>query len=278
MKILPVIVLYKRELEKSDSFLYLKEINNDTINSIFIYDNSPEYNSSNIENKKNIIYISDINNSGVSKAYNCAAKYANKNGYDWLLLLDQDTKPPHDLIENYISSIHKNPNIPLFSPILMTKNGKICSPCIYKYHRGFSPKKIYSGIKNLNQYSPINSCMLISTQALLDVGGYNENVYLDFSDFQFIERLRKKHKLFYLIDSYAIQDFSNDESCHLKLDSRFQTYCDCATNCSKESMLDHIQYFLMVFFRAIKLTLRTRNIIFLKTFFRYFLLKKSRKN
>ncbi len=280
MRILPVVVLYKQNIQDCDSLLSLFQMDDYTryIDSIYVYDNSPQFNKETASkfNSLNIIYEKDTLNSGVSRAYNVASKYALANGYDYLWLLDQDTAFPVESLNKYVKAIEENPEIPVFSPILKTKNGNICSPCVYKWHRGFQPDKIVPGINSLLHYSPINSGMLIQVKVFCEVGGYNENVFLDFSDFQFIERVKKKYNNFYVVDFEAKQDFSNDIIDPSALIYRYKIYCKCAVGCEKEKFIDKIQYFSIVFARACKLFIRTKKMNFFAVFFKHYILKSNK--
>lgn len=277
MKILPVVVLYKRKVEDCDSILSLFHMDayTDYIDSIYIYDNFPELNEDLVSELKSLrlIHEKDYNNSGVSRAYNVASQYAIDNGYDYLWLLDQDTAFPTSSLHKYVDAISENPQLPIFSPILKTKNGKICSPCVYKWHRGFQPDNISPGIHSLHHYSPINSGMLINLECFKKVGGYNEKAYLDFSDFQFIERLKEKYQYFCVVDFQANQDFSNDAIDPEVLLSRFKIYCECALGCEKIKLLDKIQYFCIVLARSCKLFIRTKRISFFTIFLKNYLFK-----
>jgi hypothetical protein len=127
----------------------------------------------------------------------------------------------------------------------------------------------------LNKLAPVNSGMLVDLKAFYEVGGYNEKVKLDFSDFQFIERFRKVHKTFYVMDLICEQDFSDDEiSCPAQA-KRFRYYCEGARNIEKEGAWDWIQYNSFVFLRAVRLTIRYGNASFLRTYFNTFLFRSN---
>ena len=270
--LLIIIVVYQRTLEDCESFRSIVGLQPDDFPlEVFVYDNSPQ-NQNVIHHKNiNIKYVHDPQNSGVSKAYNEGAKYAAENRKEWVLLLDQDTNLPKCILEKYRSAINGNPYIDLFVPILKLKGGTIFSPSLYKFKRGFFLKNIEVGKHSLNRYAPVNSGMMVRTSAFLDVGGYNEEVQLDFSDFQFIERFRKKHPDFVVIDAECGHDFSNDEGTFESQSMRFQLYCKGARNVENKSHWDWHQYNLVVFIRALRLTLRYRNTEFLGTYFRNFL-------
>lgn len=277
MKVLPVVVLYNTSLSSCDSVNSLKNQNLSllSIDRLFIYDNSPDASLNAGLNSKyddlDVIYMHDVSNSGVSKAYNIAASYAAKNGFDWILLLDQDTVLPTGALEKYHQGMSDNPDLPVFSPILKTKQDVICSPCRYKFHRGFTPEHVPRGRASFKDFAPINSCMMVSTNKLIGVGGYNEGARLDFSDFQFIERLKKVYPDFFILDFVALQDFSNETTNLLSLKSRFKIYCECAKACERESFKDNFQYLVIVFLRMAKLTVRTKSFDFFKIFINHYI-------
>lgn len=273
-KILPIVVLYKKELQYADSINSLLEGDVDgCITDIFVYDNSPKQHSnaapvSGIYKNRNVIYIHDPKNSGVSAAYNLGMHKAKCLGFKYVLLLDQDTIFPVDAMGVYFQSIKDNPGINLHAPKLLTLNGEFCSPLRYAMHRGFVTNELDPGVYSLDKYSPINSGMLLDVKMAISVGGYNKAVYLDFSDFQFIERLKDKSKEFYLMPLTLKQDLSNEDENHKNLLNRYTIYCECARNCERLTVYDDFIYFMMVFIRAIKLTIRTKKLKFLPVFYK----------
>ena len=117
--------------------------------------------------------------------------------------------------------------------------------------------------------------MLVNLKAFHEVGGYNEKVKLDFSDFQFIERFRKVYKTFYVVDIICEQDFSDDEISLPTQAKRFRYYCEGARNIEKEGAWDWIQYNSFVLLRAMRLTIRYGNVSFLRTYFSAFLFRSN---
>ncbi len=272
-----VVVLYNCKIKDSKS---LTSINDSLafysyILDVVVYDNSPysDIENESIFNRKQLTihYFHDPTNPGVSKAYNFAAKYAEELKKKWLLLMDEDTSFPLESISNYLQAIEQHPDINLFSPILKLRTGTILSPCRYSFKRGFALKQVSAGVNSLKHISPINSGMLISLDAFIKAGGYNEKVRLDFSDFQFIERLKRVSEMFYVINIIALQEFSDEITDVVKLNKRFAFYCDGAKNCEKKSFTDRFSYFMVVLLRAMALVYRTKNIIFYKTFIQSYL-------
>lgn len=264
MKILPIIVLYNQSLFNTRT--YLSVLRGSKL-PFLVYDNSPTAMHSSDEFSHEIKYVSDIENGGVSKAYNYGASYAKENGFDWLLLLDQDTIFPDGALNRYIASQLMNPQIMLFAPVLRLVTGRPFSPTKsflkHSYPIILTPGKIYP----LSKIVPVNSGILVNTDAFIRVEGYDEMVPLDFADFLFIDRFAKKYKSFYLIDLICIQDFSNEERDPDKLLKRFEIFCRGAKNYKKSNYYDSFCFLYVVLRRAMGLTIKTGNPVFIKKVF-----------
>lgn len=264
-----IIVLYKVNLTDCITFNSLDRFKiqgNQKINLI-IYDNSPDSQTHFNTDKVNVnTYYHDKDNPGVSKAYNYGANIAKKKGFKWIVLLDQDTVFPPDFIDSLLYTINCNPEIKLFAPVLKLKDGKPFSPSRYMFKRGH-PVELKEGVLTLKKYAPVNSGMTINVDAYLEVGGYLEQITLDFADFQFIERFRKKYDNFYLFNSIAIQDFSNDETDLNKLQARFSIYCNCGINCKRDSFIDDIIYLYPLLRHTFGLYTKTKSLSFFKIFY-----------
>ena len=266
-----VVVLYNLKIEESETIISLDRSleNASMMMDLVVYDNSLE---SDRESGSiftygcfRVHYFHDDTNPGVSKAYNFAASYANSLKKSWMLLLDQDTSFPVDAISTYILALKENSTVKLLAPLLRIADGRIISPSRYCCKRGFGLKQISLGLHSFKGISPVNSGMLINLEAFAVVGGYNEKVKLDFSDFQFIERFKKRFDLFCVVNVVATHAFSNEETSVEKLNERFGLYCDGARNCVHTSFLDWFQYMIVVFIRASSLVFRTKKLRFYKT-------------
>lgn len=275
--VIGIVVLFNNKIEESKTLTSINEslLKNSDFLDIIVYDNSErsevKSGSTFLKGQLKIHYFHDPSNPGVSKAYNFAARYAHKLKKSWILLLDQDTSFPINAISTYISALKNYPSIKLFAPVLKLSTGTIISPCRYFFKRGFALKKVSTGINSLQQISPLNSGMLIDLDAFTLSGGYNEKIKLDFSDFQFIERLKKNFDQFCIINVISLQEFSDEETNTVKLNERFFFYCDGAKNSEKNSFCDRLIYFLVVLLRATNLVYRTKDITFYKTFIHHYL-------
>lgn len=278
-KVLIVIVLYKCKLKESISFITLKEQLNDSIQTSFgyyIHDNSPEPDSEALEITKNnplFFYTHDPLNSGLSVAYNNSALFARDAGCQYLLISDQDTSWDDNFINEILLAVANHPNIKLFAPILKTAKGMPVSPTRYYLKKGHCCN-LLPGIYPLKKYSPVNSGLFIDLKAFLEVGGYNEKVRLDFSDFQFIERFCEKYDSFCVIPSHSIQDFSGDVVDIEKQKARYEIFCESTRMCTKNSFWDKCIYLLIVLRYAVHLACTNQNMSFFRIFHSEYLKKK----
>lgn len=273
MKVLCVIIIFNRNLQECMSFSTLvKGMLSDDV-QLYIYDNSscPMHSKSDFQDNSFIHYVSDVTNPGVSVGYNRASDFAVQNGFTHLLLLDQDsTFNSGDYIQECIEKAKQLPHIKLFVPQVITISGCQISPIHLKFKLPttffFQTDKEYP----IKSTGIINSGMFIDVNALKKVGGYNEKVFLDYSDYQFIDRLSIQYKSFYLINRKLIQDFSNEETDLNKLFIRYKLFYNSLKAYESNSFIDKLAINIIVFKRTLSLTLRCKSIIFLK----YYLFSK----
>jgi len=273
--ILFILVIYKVNLDDSNSFQALINCCEDSAIKIdiFIYDNSPlSLVSKNqiSKYKSNVYYVHDKTNPGVSKAYNQGNKLAKNLNKKWLFLLDQDTQfNQKDLIKYYQSVIDNN-DIKLFAPILVSSHSNIIySPCRYLFKKGFCLKNVETGRQKLTQKSVLNSGLLIDTEMFNQIGGYNEKLKLDFSDFDFIDRYRKNNNLFFVVSCYFKHDLSSTDNNVDNVLNRFRYYCESVKNLLKYDF-DILMLLIIVLFRTLKLSFRHKTYKFLSIFFSIF--------
>lgn len=269
MKILGIIVLYNCNLFESVSYKKCAEAGLANENfSLFVYDNSPvaQHTQSELSDYK-IVYVSDTSNPGVSKAYNTGTRYAKEHGFDWVLLLDQDTDfQDNTYVEQVFSRIENNHNV-LFVPQVVKRGADVFSPLPMWHHipkgKQYEPEHSYS----LKKVSIINSGMLVKVDAFFNAGGYNEKVPLDLADYQFIYRLQKKYPEFYLMDYKLVQSFSNDVDNIESLKFRFKNYCVSALHYEADFITKSDILFSMLK-RCMSLLLRTKDFSFMRIMFK----------
>lgn len=269
-RIFPVIVIYKSQL--SEALAYKTFLKCNDFSQFMVYDNSPQsfvFDTHLLP--LNAVYVRSVENDGVSRAYNTAAEFAISKGYTHLLLLDQDTQFPENILAHYRAYLEENI---LCAPMLKLKNGKEFSPCIRRSlkTRGV---KLSEGKYSLKDYMPVNSGMCIPLRNYMSCGGYNNSVKLDFSDFEFLSRYRLKNHDFQLLGFCCVQDFSNDECSIEKLLFRYKLYVQSANATRWTFFREKIIFNVEVLCHTIALICRTRSFIFLNFYIKYFLLKRK---
>lgn len=270
-KILFAIVTYREKYWESKSFLTLvqsfkesgkelKELN------IIIFDNTDikdwhlelSINHSNI----NLSYFSDSSNPGISKAYNKINAFALKNNFEWIVFLDQDTSLPIEAYSKYQNKITNSQKSLVAVPIVYAGK-KIISPSRFFLHRSILFKKVNANFLDFNNLRCINSGLIINTQFYDSIGGYNENLKLDFCDHDFIEKVKKKINLLEVLNIIFIQDFSSDNNTIEQSIFRYNIFLDdlnyYSLSRSKTALL-----FLIDIPHLIKLSYKYRSIKFFK--------------
>ncbi len=267
-RILIVTVIYNQKIQDTSVYKTLlteKE-------AVYLYDNSPLPQSVG-DLPENWIYISDPSNPGISKAYNKAAEYASANGYDWILISDQDTRYPPDAIERYREYIARNRKSSMFIPKVKISDNKYLSPVRNRfYFARISSTVPSSGEIRLKDYAVINSGILVTTGSFLSCGGYNDKVFLDFSDFQFIERFENIYRTACLTDIVCRQDFSDISDDQDKKIRRFEIFCRSLSGYECLQKRDRIFIHLAVARRALALSVKIRSFKPIKIFLRRYIL------
>lgn len=165
---LAVIVTYNPEIKR-----LLENINSieGQVDEIIIVDN----NSKNIEKIKEIITLKKINiilnkvNGGIAKALNQALDYAKKNMNKFILTLDQDSICSKNMVENLKKGFEISEKIAIVSPTIFDINTK------------------KNMTKNLSEdYEEvewvITSGSLCKTEYLVGIGGFKEELFIDYVD------------------------------------------------------------------------------------------------
>lgn len=189
MRLLAVVVTYypeKKLLEENINAIY------DYTDKILIWENTPKTDRIKYRFffREKIEYCGgDINS--ISHALNCAWRYAQKQGYDYLLTMDQD-------------SIWSN--FALFKQTVLKYNEK--RMCIIGPFASddVNNKKIDSGVVE-NRWQ-ITSGMLIRTALLNQIGGYNESFSVDCIDIELCLRAKRKgYRSYYCYDGFLKQRY-----------------------------------------------------------------------
>ncbi|MFI5451823.1 glycosyltransferase [Pedobacter sp. UC225_61] len=207
-----VIVLYKTKLEESRAIRSLGEAINKKVN-LLVFDNSPykQYEDEFfVRDRFNIQYHHDVNNSGLSKAYNLALQYASTANAKWLLLLDQDTiftKAYFEEIEALNDDQIEDDVVAIIPKVVANGKNDIISPATISLGGVSKPIHLESGVCKL-KISGINSGTLLKVSFMNSINGFNEKYSLDMLDHWYFNEIFIKHKHIYLMESIIYQDLS----------------------------------------------------------------------
>lgn len=254
MKILYVLVLYHCDFSNSKTY---KTFRPET-KHLLVFDNSEQ--SQNIKNvAPDASYIHNEVNVGLGACYNQAAKFAKEHGYQWLLFLDQDTDFSGVTIDDYEKAIEENPDCKMIAP--MVKCGEYTmSPVNFKRHFATLSEASFYGKQKIRDISVINSGMCVSLEAFDKCGGYNEKVFLDYSDHEFVGRYKKHFEFLYVLPKVIRQDFSAKTDSKQSSLGRFRLFCRSLSGCEKEGFKDVCEYAFVITKRMLSLMLRFHTI------------------
>ncbi len=255
--ILFVVVLYNQIFK--DTNVYKSLLNRISTRNIFIWDNSTSSELNNGLDSSGFQYVYSLQNRGVSFSYNKAFEYADQKGFQWMVLLDQDTIFSDTFLEKLRLAMYQHPEIRIFCPLHQLTNGLYLSPVKFFMRFTRLSKKRISGVINITEYAIINSGLVVSVDLFKKVGGYNEKVFLDYSDFQFLKRCTQVDTKAFCIASVCIQDFSDNCIDKEKLLNRFSLFCQSLKGYENKTIGDTIECGLVVLKRCLSLAYRLKS-------------------
>jgi rhamnosyltransferase len=135
-----------------------------------------------------ILWEKNHQNLGVAKALNQMFEYAEEKGYDWVLTLDQDSVCPQNMITEYKKYIDL-PALGILTPLLLDRN----------YDRVAESQGEYEELKDC-----ITSGSLSPLSAWKKCGGFTEELFIDYVDYDFNAKIREAGFKIYRINSVRI--------------------------------------------------------------------------
>ena len=192
LRILIIIVLYKQNLRESQSYVTLKG-NVEHLqypSKLVLYNNSIE---KHIVGSDDEIVINSGRNDKLAKPYNYAWRMAKEEGYEWIMLLDQDSELTSDYFIVLNDAIrHAGNDIAAVVPQINC-NGTIISPTSMHGFSGpfWTVKRVDAEVPKNRYVSAINSAALVRTSAMTEIGGFNEKFPLDYLDCWYFYQFHK---------------------------------------------------------------------------------------
>ncbi|VED91394.1 EpsQ protein [Streptococcus equinus] len=150
-------------------------------NQTVIFDNG-SYNQNDIlkliKKYDNVELIASATNIGIASALNQLMQWGYEMNYSWMLSLDQDSVCEHDYVSKMKDYLDIEPNIGIVAPVIYDKNVGVI---------GHNP---------VGNYSHVNTCItsgaFTSIKKWMEIGGYDDSMFIDSVDFEFCYRMRKK--------------------------------------------------------------------------------------
>ena len=201
-----LIVIYNKNCCESESFKFIEKYKNNI--SIILFDNSiQDFGNKEYCRKNDIIYYNLGENIGLSKAYNYVLNKIKISSNNYLLVLDDDTI----LNDNYLNEIFKivkDSRYDILLPIVKSCD-TVISPSIIFFDCMVKKVKNIEKI-NMKKISAINSGMVIKTSVYKTIK-YNEKLFLDYVDHEFMCNIRKNNKKIIVLDSPINQNYSRNQ-------------------------------------------------------------------
>ena len=167
MKIAGCIIIYGKEqifLENIKS--YEKELD-----KIYIYDNNETSNlKKRIPQNNKFVYITEYENKGIAYALNYCANLARKDGYQWLLTMDQDSIFQSSIQPMIDIAKESDRSVALIAPT-------------YDLNDFYEEEKLVA----------MTSGNLINLDIHYKIGGFKEYFFIDLVDYEYCLNLRKEN-------------------------------------------------------------------------------------
>ncbi len=149
------------------------------IDRLYVIDNSEQHfeeRAAKLTHFPNVVFIPNRDNFGMARALNIGAEYAIKDGYDFLLTMDQDSKVTTGMIKTMLSCLESGD--PSRVGIL-------------------SPVQVYTSYKKKSSDKPCEEILttmtsgnLLNLKAYQATGPFLDKLFIDYVDHEYCMRLR----------------------------------------------------------------------------------------
>lgn len=172
MRYAATIVVYKPDKDRLNLSVNAIIAQVDVV--IIVYNGTEEEYKNTITNDSDkIIHIYNNSNKGIAYAINRAVEYCINRKIQWLITLDQDSIVPSNIISEYNKYTYDK------------DIGIIC--CRINYN-GIHQDQSFDGIKCVER--AITSASMIDTYICRNLGGMDENMFIDNVDYEYSYRIR----------------------------------------------------------------------------------------
>ncbi len=262
MDILPVIVLYDRTLEESETYRTLGPQLRERTCPLVVYDNSLHASPLPTNSGIALIHHHNAENGGIAAAYNFALGTALDRRVGWLLLLDQDSEFPDDYltaVEQAIAKYSAMSSVVAVVPRAWCKN-RLISPNLVSYGRHIPLHSEVEGICR-HEVTAINSGAIMRTDFLLQIGGFSSSYHLDCVDRWLFRRVYSVNKAVVILPINIKHNLSVfNYRTHISFE-RYRSILTAETcfTLSEQSLLEAVIYVARLWIRAVKFLLLLQN-------------------
>lgn len=157
----------------------ISNINNyiDSIDKLYVFDNTDnKTNEKLLPKNKKIVYISEKENKGIAYSMNVCARNAIKDGYKYLLTMDQDSRMNSDIIVKMLEFLEttKEEKIGLISP-----------------YQDIDSKEILADVEYEDQIEMMTSGNIINLDAYKEIDGFKDWLFIDCVDTDYCMNLHR---------------------------------------------------------------------------------------
>ncbi len=217
------IVLYNSDFAEISNLV--KELKANTcINQVYLIDNSPSRNDKFEICEAN--YIFNNNNFGYGAGHNIAIKKAIKEGAEYHLVLNPDIIIEPDVLNRLLEQMENNKDIGLIMPNIKYPDGRtqhLCKLLATPFDligRRFIPiRKLnetrndkyelrFTGYNKMMQVPSLSGCfMLLRTDILEKIGGFDERFFMYCEDFDLCRRIGQVSKTIFYPEVSVIHNY-----------------------------------------------------------------------
>jgi rhamnosyltransferase len=195
IKLTGVVILYNPPLQmKANVLSYV-----DQIDFLLVVDNSEDANQelgNYFKTLSKVEYLPQPGNPGLARAINLGAQRAKERGADFLLTMDQDSRPSGDMMDQLRQFIqnHDVSRTGIITPYHVTKSG--CYPDRNIEYEEVSQTMMSGNLLNLKIYS--------------EVGPLMEELFLDYVDVEYYCRLQAAgYQIVQVNKAFLLHDWGN---------------------------------------------------------------------
>lgn len=251
-----IIVVYNKNVNDSVTYQCLKKQKG---LQIVVCDNSTrDYENCAVVESEGYQYINMNGNAGLSKAYNKALDYiasVNPEMKGYVALFDDDTFIPEAYFIKLKEEI-KEKRSDIFLPVVRDEIGILSPSVMKKYYCHRAPEDLWSIKKE--ELCGINSGMAIRLR-LFKKYRYNERIFLDYVDHNFIRDMRKRKRKVSIMDVEIQQTFSSNTDSKEKSMIRFGIFKKDINEFYRKGFWNRFFFYYVITRRKMQLTRKFRD-------------------